>query len=638
VRHTIRLCLEKDPAKRIADIRDVRLALEGRFETEMAGAEGSGSIQQSLTRRILGPSAALTLGLAIAGTLAFAVWPDPEPKSITTFEILLTEDQNPRNTGRPVLDISRDGRVFVFNTDSGVFMRRLDGLETVVIPGTEFNLAGPVLSPDGQEMAFYNFDGLVQRTATAGGAVVTVAAALQDNLYGAYWSDDDEIFYGQPEGIYRVSAFGGDAELVIPLAEGEVAYGTQLLPDGDSLLFSVGPSTNWDDASIVVQSITTGERTELISGGNDARYAPTGHILYAFDDVLYAVAFDLEALRIMGGGEPMVEDLVRADLTGAANFSISDDGTLIYLTGATGFANNLVWVYRDGSEEGFTQVEPGAHFNPRISPDGSKLAITINTGNEGGQDIWIYDLLRPSAPNRITFDPGFDMRAVWMPDSERVVYYAARERGQLLMRNADGTGPETLVAEAGGVIMLPEVVVPDDGGIILRNDVSSDRDLFLLNADGVIEPLISEENYHENFSSLSPDGNWIAYTSNKTGRYEIYARPYPNVDGRERRVSTNGGVEPLWSPTGDELFYLNDGDAWAVSIETEPEFVARDPVRMFPTPYAMSDASRPNWDIHPDGERFLFIGRSTQNANQERAAIVVVENWFEELERRVPVD
>jgi serine/threonine-protein kinase len=409
---------------------------------------------------------------AIAGLLAFAFCPHAEPKPVTRFQVDLSDSEILRNTGRPVVDVSRDGRQLIFNTDSGVVVRRLDTLEKRVIPGTEMAIAGPFFAADGQSIGYYNFDGVLQRTSIGGGAAMTLVSQLPDNLFGADWTDEGDIFYGQSDGIYRVSADGGEAALVVTIEEGEVVYGAQLLPDGDSMLFSLGASTDWDNSSIFVQSLATGDRKKLIAGGNDARYVSTGHLLYVFEDVQFAAAFDLNSLTVNGGSVPMVEGLVRASVTGAGNYAVADNGTLIYLNGALSFGNiSLSWVYRDGREEQLAQLEPGAHFNPRISPDGSQLAVTIDTGQEGSQDIWIYDLLRPGAPNRITFDRGIDMR------------------------------------------------------------------------------------------------------------------PFPNVSGREERISTDGGVEPLWGPAGDEL----------------------------------------------------FIGSAAQSS-MERIAIVVVENWFEELKRRVPTD
>jgi len=640
VRHTIALCLEKNPAKRIADIRDVRLALQGRFETEISIRDAAARLP--LWRRSLAPGVALVAGLAIAAVAAWTRWPAPEIRPTSRFEIDLTAEQVLRNTGRPVIDLSPDGRSIIVNTEQGLIVRRLDALEPEVIPGTQVSLAGAFFSADGQSIGYYNFAGELQRTAISGSAPVTIARGLTDNLFGTDWTDDGMVFYGQPDGIYRVPATGGPAERVVEPepGSGQSLYLSELLPDGDSLLFSA-TTGNWDAADLFVQSLTTGERRMVIAGGNDARYLPTGHIVYAFEDVLFGVPFDLATLNVTGGSVPLVSGLLRATLTGAGNYAIGDDGTLVYITGESGFAaNELVWVHRDGRDEPFAGLQTAQHVNPRISPDGRRLAITIagsGEGGEGGQDIWVYDLVRPGAPDRLTFDPGFDMRPIWSPDSQRVIYYSSRDGGSVLMRAADGTGTERKIISTTGSQLLPEAMLPDESAIIVRTEFVSDRSLYLVTADEDRVPLL-EEPYNEAFSDLSPDGRWLAYTSDETGRYEIYLRPFPNVDDRRVKVTTNGGVEPLWSSDGQELYYLNGNTAYAVAIDGDDDISVGDPVAMFSGNFYLNDASRPNWDNHPDGDRFLMIRNAAPGELAAETKIVVVENWLDELKRLAPTN
>jgi Tol biopolymer transport system component len=642
VQQTIRLCLTKDPAKRIADIRDVRLALEGKFESDAAtGTTAAAIVQHSPLRRLLGTGAAVAIGMAIAGLIAFTLWPEPEAKAVTRFAIPLASEQNLRNTGRPVIDISRDGRQILFNSVSGIVLRRLNGLDDRIVSGSEDVLAGPFFSADGQSIAYWDTSGSIERIGVTGGATVPVARDLTDNLYGAYWTSDNEIFYGQPDGIYRVAIDSGEPELIVTTEENRSLYGAQLLPDGDSLLFSLSDGSNWDTATVMIQSLSTGERHPLISGGNDAHYVSTGHILYVFEDVLYARAFDLETLTVAGGPEPMIEGLVRATLTGAGNYAVSDDGTLIYLTGELGFGNNnLIWVDRNGNEQPLTPVQDGQHFNPRISPDGTRLAITIATFNDGAQDIWVYDLVRPSAPIRLTFSPVTESRPIWSVDSQRIIYFSSGNGGQLMSRPASGAGTETLLAELGSLNLFPELILPDESGVVLRNQPSDRRGLFSVSLTGeaTVEPFIADANIRAGSASLSPDERWLAYASDRTGEYEIYVRPFPDIDTVEFKVSINGGTEPRWSPDGSELFFLSDGGAYVVTVATDASFSPGDPVRLFDTPYTINDASLPNWDIHPDGNRFIFIGNPAQGSEEQRMAIVVVENWFEELKARAPVD
>ncbi len=242
-----------------------------------------------------------------------------------------------RSAGRPVVALSRDGRHFVFNTEDGIFLRRMRELDARLIPGTEEDMANPFLSHDGQSVAYVANDEL-KRISISGGAPFIIASDI-DNLWGASWEADGMMLVGQQAGIVQVSANGGTPELVFPAQDGERLYGPQLLSDGDSVLFSATQTNSWDTAEIVVGSLATGERSVVYRGGSDARYLPSGHLVYAFEDDLWGVAFDVDTLTVSGGPVPLIQGLSRAPFnTAAANYGIADDGTLIYLTRAYGGA------------------------------------------------------------------------------------------------------------------------------------------------------------------------------------------------------------------------------------------------------------------------------------------------------------
>jgi hypothetical protein len=250
----------------------------------------------------------LIAGLFIAAAIAWALWPAAESRPLNTFSYELPQGRKLRLAGRPVFALSPDGRRFVYNATGGLYVRSMGELEAQLIPGTEADLTNPFFSPDGQSVAYWGGNGGVgtgplKRIAIDGGPPVVVADGLT-NPFGASWSDDGTMLYGQPQGIFRVSADGGDPELVIPAKEGESLYGPELLPGGDSVLFSTTTTGKWDDAEIVAQSLSTGQRTVLVKGGSDGRYV-AGRLVYALGDGLFGVAFDAERLQVSGGAVPV---------------------------------------------------------------------------------------------------------------------------------------------------------------------------------------------------------------------------------------------------------------------------------------------------------------------------------------------
>ena len=303
VRQAVRGCLQKDLNQRVHDIADVRLALEGVFESGVSQGEAA-TVAQPMWRRALPLAFASLVTALVVGLAAWSLWPTSNaPRSVTRFDYVLPEGQQFRAAAmiRPLMTFSPDGRHFVYNTNEGLYLRAMGDLETRLIPGTEEALANPFFSPAGDSVGYWQ-EGELRRIAISGGAPVVICAAT--NPIGATWGPDGTIFFGQPEGIMRVPATGGTPALVIPAAEGERVHGAQLLPDGESVLFSVTTATGnapWEQAQIVVQSLSTGEQTVVLQGGTDARYVPTGHLVYALGLGLFAVAFDADRLEVQGG-------------------------------------------------------------------------------------------------------------------------------------------------------------------------------------------------------------------------------------------------------------------------------------------------------------------------------------------------
>jgi serine/threonine-protein kinase len=343
----------------------------------------------------------------------------------------------------------------------------LDQLQATPIPGTA-GAREPFFSSDGQWIGFWA-GGQLKRMSVSGGAPVTLAAV--GNPFGAWWGADGTILLGQgPQGIMRMPSAGGTPEMLIPAKDGELAHGPQMLPGGEWVLFTLRAAgvNQWNQAQIVMQSLATGERTVLIEGGRDARYFPTGHLLYAHDDVLLAVPFDLVSRRVTGGPVPLVEGLGSGGQTAAAQFSVAGSGSLVYVPAGAipqlGDQRTLVWVDRQGRETPLA-APPRGYVYPRLSPDGTRVAL--DTRDPGGPDIWIWDVARETL-TRLTFDPGADRAPVWSPDGRRIAFSSQRDGspGNVFWQAADGTGAAERLAE-DKLTMFPASFSPDGSQILI---------------------------------------------------------------------------------------------------------------------------------------------------------------------------
>lgn len=444
------------------------------------------------------------------------------------------------------------------------------------------------------------------------------------------------ILYGQPDGIYRVPADGGPSELIIPAEEGEILYGPELMPDGDSVLFSAltAGATNFDNAQVAVQSLSNGERTVLISGGNDAHYMPTGHLVYALGDGLFAVAFDTAARSVSGGAVSLVQGLARIGASPSRNYGIADDGTLVYLNVdgllTAAVTSTPVWVDRDGKEDPLgLECLCGS---PGVSPDGTRVAFQEVNREISQSDIWLWSLTQ-RAKTRLTLESGLHVGPVWSPDSTRIAYSSIGEG--IFARSADGTGtPELLLPGSNAVVWD----WPQDDELIFTD--GGDIGVLSLTGERQRRPLLATTNVNEYRPAVSPDGRWIAYESDKTGQLEIFVRPFPDVDAGEWLVSSGGGQEPDWSPDDRTLFYFGPTSVMEAAIGDGPAFTFEAPRPTFDRARYNSPGSPPRtYAVSPDGQRFLMW----RSAPAEAAAggnfqIIVVQNWVEELKRRVPTE
>jgi serine/threonine protein kinase/Tol biopolymer transport system component len=650
----IKQCLHKDPKQRVPDIAAMRLVLEGAFEMAGPQVPATAAASQPAWRRGVPLALGATLGALVVGFVGWSLWPSAEPPSVSRFNHVLPEDQQFRNTVRDVMAVSPDGRHFVYNTTGGLYLRTMGELEARLIPGTEVDLGNPFFSPDGESVGYWQA-GEFKRLAISGGAPVVICAA--NPPFGASWASNNTILFGQIEGIMRVPADGGTPELVIPAAEGEWMDGPQLLPDGESVLFSVTTATGntrWDQARIVVQSLRTGERTVVWQGGSDARYLPTGHLVYALGEALFALAFDADRLEVSGGPVSLVDGVPRlnnpATNSASASYGVSNQGTLVHIAGGnlvftggptTEALRTLVWVDRQGLEEPL--AAPSRPYSyPRLSPDGTQVAVD---SRDTESEIWIWNIARETM-TRLTFDPGLDRFPLWSPDGQRIAFSSQRDgsAGNPFWQAADGTGQaERLIDQSdSGSQVFPTSFSPDGTRLLVYGDPNSSQEddigiVSLETEDGLL-PLLRTE-FDERNPDVSPDGRWLAYESAESGQLEIYVRPFPDVDAGRWQVSISGGTQPLWARDGRELFYRAGAAMMAVPVQPGPAFVFESPAVVFEEPYLVGFGGRA-YDITPDGQRFLMLKEGADGTAAEAPPdrLIVVQNWFEELRRLVPTN
>ena len=654
LRRLLQRCLEKDPKRRLRDIGDARLDLDA-VPDAPAGALSSRA-SRPLTRAVV------MGGTVVVGLTAFAVWrfantDDPVTRTATRLEIPFGDgDIAPYG---PVAALSRDGKRVVYAANRRLYLRTFDRLEAVPILGTEpppqlgsgRNLgfaSNPFLSPDGLWVGFSQATEL--RKIPASGGVATTIANLADTQGGAIgpygpitWNADDTILFaatraeGRSSGLWMVPAAGGSPQLIVPLEMGQIATAPQMLPGGTDVLFTVSSGQTWDDADIVVQSPKTRERHVLIHGGLGGRYVASGHLIYGFHGTLYGVQVDAKAHRIVGSPVPLVSNVAQMTAMpgwGSFQYWLSDDGTLVYLPKGIEVSNSLlVWVDRQGHQQPLS-AEPRAYQYPRISPDGRRVALDLR---DQQYDIWLWEFER-GALTRLTFGRQSGGTTTWSRDGQRVVF-GPDQAGtlNLFWQPVNGTsGPERLLTSPN--VQYADAFSPDGRELVYDEvDPKTKYDVRVLSMDGThaSKPLVRTP-FNEQNADLSPDGRWIAYQSDESGRAEVYVRPYPDVNSGRWQVSTSGGTRPQWSRDGRELFFL-DAERWmmATGVRTNAGFGVGAATRLFDTrPLSLSGIGR-NFDVSPDGSRFLMTKDLQPPADAKR--LIVAQNWFEELKRLVPL-
>jgi serine/threonine-protein kinase len=413
---------------------------------------------------------------------------------------------------------------------------------------------------------------------------------------------------------------------------GEVSHrGPEFLPGGKALLFAATRgSYNWTNAQVSVQFLETGERRNLIKGAAFPHYASSGHLLYAQAGNLMAVPFDVQRLAITGTAAPVVENVLQSRTSGTAQYSVSASGSLVYvLGGVLADQRRLVWVDRSGKVQPLA-APVRAYLFPRIAPDGKRVAATIA---EEATQVWVYDLARETL-TRLTFEGDQNYNALWSPDGKMIAFQARRETSsEVYWQRADGSGGLERLATSE----LPFVPMSwsPDGQTLAFIEVNPDTgfDLWVMSVQERKPKLFLRTPFNESVPRFSPDGRWLAYMSNESGRNEIYMQPYPGP-GAKLQISIDGGTEPTWNPSGRELFFRNGDKMMVADIVSQPSLSASKPRLLFEGQFLLSPATTPNYDVSRDGQRFLMV--KADAASEGARQINVVFNWFEDLKRLVP--
>jgi serine/threonine-protein kinase len=642
-------CLAKDPEERWQNAHD--LVSELKWITESSSQMALTPVAAAKGIRALGRRALiLSVGIFLLGAAfaSLAVWNlkpslayPSQPVSRTVITLPPSQQLAGLDSG-PAVALSPDGTHLVYVARQGstqqLYLRAMDSLEAKPILGTD-GAVDPIFSPDGQWVGFFS-GGKLKKVSVNGGAALTLGDASFP--VGASWAGQGMIAFAPTISgvLQQVPDAGGASQPLTPREKGEVSQRwPEFLPGGKAVLFAAGPSTtNWANAQVTVLSVGTGERRNLIQGGMYPRYAASGHLVYAQRGSLMAVPFDSQQLTVTGAAVPVAEGVLESLSNGAAQYSLSATGSLVYVPGGVHASQRrLVWVNRNGAE--LPLAAPAhAYRGPRLSPDGRRVAVAIE---EQETQTWLYDLSRETL-TRLTFDGIANYNPVWTPDGKRIAFQSSKE-GQLNLfwQLVDGSGGlERLITSEYN--NAPNSWSPD-GQLLafIQIDPTTGYDIWVLRMDdpstgsGQVrkaQPFLQTP-FNESAPRFSPDGRWLAYTSDESGRNEIYVQPYPGPGGKSQ-ISTDGGTEPVWNPNGRELFYRSGDKMMAVEIATQPGFAAGKARMLFEGQYVPTPATFPNYDVSPDGQRFLMLKAAEQATAPNQ--INVVLNWFEELKQKVP--
>ena len=627
--------LEKLPADRFtsaaefgAALTDPSFTYEARTRTSVAASTPESVATPAMVpgpwNRLtvaFGTTAVLLAGLAAWGWLRPSAEPGVPTRAAVTGVGITTTGGGWR------LAISPDGRSILKVEGGSIQIRPADDPEWRQLPnsGRGFN---PTFSPDGQSVAF-EVGGGISKVSVNGGPALPLTASGNS----PHWGFDDTIVYNDDVGtLYRVSSSGGDPQVLLDSDTVNVLR-PHLLPNGKAVVFGTGLRA---DSRIFILEIETGEVRQLVASGNQPRYVPTGHLIYGHaDGALMGVPFDVETLQVTGDPVTLLPSMAVFG-GGASQFGVSDNGTLVYASAAGDLSaptgqSPLMWVDLEGTEEPLPLRVAGPK-TPRLSPDGGRIAYNLDL------QIWVYDI-ETGTNTQLTVE-GVSRGPMWSPDGLFVYFVSLRpgtEGLDLFRKAADGaSGAEQLWSRDGGELLLTSISSDGSWLVVGENnaDTGDDVSLASLGADSVSFREYLRADWDESEGAISPNGTWMAYSSDELGSSQVFVRGFPEPIG-QWRISDGDGVafDPVWAPDGSALYYLQPPNLIKVDVSTEGTFSPGQRTALFNWPYGTGNPNEIGYDIHPDGDRFLIVPGGGGGGGF--GDVYIVTNWFEELRQRM---
>jgi eukaryotic-like serine/threonine-protein kinase len=633
VRRVLERCLEKDPQKRLRDISAVELLLEGGAQAPMQAEAPTAWAAWAIA------------GVAVIGLAALA-WMHfrevPQEIRAVQFDLPAPTDTAYANAFGG-FSVSPDGRYVVITArarDAGqvsLWLRPLDSIKARPLPGTEGGNF-PTWSPDSRSLVFLT-GGKLKRIELTGGAPLTLCDAGETSVTPTgTWNRAGVILFGGPAGLQRVSASGGGATLLTKIdpAKKESGHGyPQFLPDGERFLY-FADSNDPNVRGVYASSLShPGERQQVLRTAAKAVYVPPrgsypGYLLWMQDQTLLAQRFDGDSLKLQGDPVSVAEDVgLNPAVPIRASYWASEAGLLVYFANPSLSKRPVIWFSREGKQLG--EASPQDAFGSiALAPGGDRMAVERLDGTQGAgnTDIWLREFSR-GVMTRLTFDPAADRLPIWSPDGKQVAFASSRESGttQIFRKDASGAGQEERLTE-GGNLKVPLDWSRDGKYILYREqNPGTARDLMALPLDGDRKPIpVVTTQFNESTGAISPDGRWVAYASNDSGRNELYVQAFPGASGPAGRwqISNGGAYDVRWRADGKELYYQSqDGKVMAAAIQASPQGIrAETPRELFSAPF--QNGGLHEFDVTPDGQRFLLIlTPRSEGSNQ----LTVISNW-----------
>jgi serine/threonine-protein kinase len=655
IRTLLERCLVKSPRQRLQAIGDARLVIE---ETLAAlqrplSAEGVAKVatpterDRSVARRWTGVVPWVLTAAAVAWAIAASVRREPVagPKEVPlAVEIVVGSDDLYNDLGASFA-LSPDGRRLAYVESRGsnrkLFIRALDHLDASHQAVDDVQSNGPYhpfVSPDGSWIG-YALPSELRKVQVSGGSPLTICKVTRSR--GATWLADDTIVFAATtaSGLSRVPATGGEPRPLTALDEkqGETTHRwPQALPDGKHVLFTAHDSSaSFDGANLEVVAVEGGARKVVYRGGSYGRYVPTGHLVFVNRATLFAIPFDLDSLETRGSPIPVLQDLATNPSEGGAQFDFSASGRLVYgAPDQQAKVYPIVWVDRDGRSTPLLD-EAGLYANPRLSPGGTRLALTVM--RDENWDVWVHDLER-GVPTRLTFEDGVDSEQVWSPDGQYLIFSSDRDLGAdaLCRRRADGAGETERLTEPKFSQWASSW--SRDGRYLAYIESQSIYDLGYMDLETRETKVFLSTQFGEAHGAISPNGRFLAYASNESGSYQVYVRPFPIGEGKWQ-VSDAIGTVPRWRGDGRELFWRNDEGIVSAPVETDgATFRAGRPSQLFKGQFkggvsgvGAAGLSFADYDVTNDGKRFIMFPDEDAGAKGEHQHLTLVTRWFDQL-------